>query len=73
MLAPRPDWMDQPDIRTYEVTAFTLEEIFGGKASNKKGYMAKLYRNKKIRSLHMFKTKKEAVEFGEDYVNRLVM
>jgi hypothetical protein len=62
-----PDWLKEPDIRTFSVESFTLDYIADGARTEKVGYLLTLCRNGKIRRQHFFTNKKHAKKYGTDY------
>lgn len=68
LMSPVPDWLLEPDIRTYVVEPYTLDYLADGKHTTKEGYLLKLHRNDKIRRVHFFTNKKEAEKFGKKYM-----
>ena len=54
-----PDWLKEPDIRTYGVESYTLDYLIDGKHTVKNGYLLTLYRNGKIRQCHFITNKKK--------------
>lgn len=68
LMSPVPDWLLEPDIRTYVVEPYTLDYLSDGKHTTKEGYLLKLHRNGKIRRVHFFTNKKEAEKFGKKYM-----
>ena len=68
LMSPVPDWLFEPDIRTYEIEAYTLDHLENGKHTTRDGYLLKLHRNGKTRRVHFFTNKKEAEKFGKKYM-----
>lgn len=63
-----PDWLKEPDIRTYQVDTFTLDYLIEGKHIQKNGYLLTLHRNGKTRGTHFFTNKKDAEKYGKKYM-----
>ena len=67
-LSKTPDWLKQPDIRTYSVEAYVLDYVADGKHTTKTGYLLTLHRNGSVRRSHFFTNKKEAEKVGKKYM-----
>lgn len=70
LLSKTPDWLKEPDIRTYSIESFTLDYLINGEHSTKTGYLLVLQRNGKERQSHFFTNKKEAEKFGKKYMKQ---
>jgi hypothetical protein len=68
LMSPVPEWLLEPDIRTYQVEAYKLDYIMDGNHIIKEGYLLKLHRNGKIRQVHFFTNKKQAEKLGKKYM-----
>jgi len=68
MLSAVPDWLKEPDIRTYLVETHVLDYLIDGTHTTKDGYLLKLYRNDKIRQVHFFTNKRQAEKHGKKYM-----
>lgn len=63
-----PEWLKEPDVRTYQVEPFVLDYISDGVHTQKSGYLLTLHRNAKTRRTHFFTNKREAEKFGKKYM-----
>ena len=68
MLSKVPEWLAEPDIRTYSIEPFELDYISNGEREKKSGFLLTLQRNTKIRRIHFFSTKREAKKLGERFI-----
>lgn len=68
LLSKTPEWLKEPDIRTYSVESFTLDYLIDTKHTTKTGYLLTLHRNGKTRQCHFFTNKREAEKVGKKYM-----
>jgi hypothetical protein len=67
-LSSVPDWLKEPDVRTYQVDQYVMDYLIEGKHIQKNGYLLVLHRNGKIRQTHFFTNKREAEKLGKKYM-----
>ena len=67
-LSSVPDWLKEPDVRTYQVDQHTMDYLIDGKHVQKSGYLLTLHRNGKTRQVHFFTNKREAEKLGKKYM-----
>lgn len=68
LLSKTPDWLREPDIRTYSVEPFVLDYLIDGNHITRPGHLLTLHRNGKTRQCHFFTNKREAEKFGKKYM-----
>lgn len=68
LLSKTPDWLREPDIRTYIVEPYIMDYLINGEHTIKAGYLLTLHRNGKIRQSHFLTNRREAEKQGKRYM-----
>jgi hypothetical protein len=68
LMSKVPEWLNEPDIRTYSIEVFILDYVMYGERTSKTGYLLTLHRNGKIRQCHFMTNKKKAESVGKKYM-----
>lgn len=68
LLSKTPEWLSEPDIRTYSVETYTLDYVMYGEKTSKTGYLLTLHRNGKTRQCYFMTNKKNAERVGKKYM-----